>query len=169
MQRSTHDGTSKVFIAIHPLDPEDASAIIPIRTAAPLAKGVRWSVDARTQFDALLERVSPRKDVTFESGSLGDVPGLWVHPASSRSGEALLHLHGGWFSAGSATAYRHLVGHIAARAGAKAFVPDYRLAPEHPFPAAADDVLAATAGWMIAEYAGWRSPEIPPEEIWRWC
>ena len=146
MQRSTHDGTSKAFIAIHPLDPEDASAIIPIRTAARFAKGVRWSVDARTQFDALMERVSPRKDVTFESGTLGDVPGLWVHPASSRSGEAILHVHGGWFSSGSATAYRHLVGHIAARAGARAFVPDYRLAPEHPFPAAVDDVLATYRG-----------------------
>jgi acetyl esterase/lipase len=146
MQRSTRDGTSKAFIAIHPLDPEDASAIIPIRTAARLAKGVRWSVDARTQFDALMERVSPRKDVTFESGTLGDVPGLWVHPASSRSGEAILHVHGGWFSSGSATAYRHLIGHIAARAGARAFVPDYRLAPEHPFPAAVDDVLACYRG-----------------------
>jgi epsilon-lactone hydrolase len=146
MQRSTHDGTSKAFIAIHPLDPEDASAIIPIRTAVRLAKGVRWSVDARTQFDALMERVSPRKDVTFESGTLGDVPGLWVHPASSRSGEAILHVHGGWFSSGSATAYRHLVGHIAARAGARAFVPDYRLAPDHPFPAAVDDVLACYRG-----------------------
>ena len=146
MQRSTSDGTSKAFIAIHPLDPEDASAIIPIRTAARFAKGVRWSVDARIQFDALMERVSPRTDVTFESGTLGDIPGLWVHPASSRSGEAILHVHGGWFSSGSAKAYRHLVGHIAARAGVRAFVPDYRLAPEHPFPAAVDDVLATYRG-----------------------
>jgi acetyl esterase/lipase len=55
-------------------------------------------------------------------------------------------LHGGWFNFGTAKAYRHLVGHIAARAGAKAFVPDYRLAPEHPFPAAVDDVLACYRG-----------------------
>jgi acetyl esterase/lipase len=55
-------------------------------------------------------------------------------------------LHGGWFNFGTAGAYRHLVGHIAARAGAKAFVPDYRLAPEHPFPAAVDDVLACYRG-----------------------
>src|SRR4029077_8676992 len=71
---------------------------------------------------------------------------LWVHPASSRSGEAILHLHGGWFNFGSAKAYRHLVGQIAARAGARAFVPDYRLAPEHPFPAAVDDALACYRG-----------------------
>jgi epsilon-lactone hydrolase len=146
MQRSTSDDTSRTFITIHPLDPEDASAIIPIRTAARFAKGVRWSVDARTQFDALMERVSPPTDVTFESGTVGDIPGLWVHPAASRPGEAILHVHGGWFSSGSAWAYRHLVGHIAARAGARAFVPDYRLAPEHPFPAAVDDVLACYGG-----------------------
>ena len=146
MRRSTTGGTSEAFVEIHPLDPEDASAITPMRTAVRAAKGVRWTIDARPQFDALMERVSPRDDVTFESGTVGDVPGLWVLPASSRPGEAILHLHGGWFSAGSARAYRHLVGHIAARASTKAFVPDYRLAPEHPYPAAVDDVLAAYRG-----------------------
>ena len=146
MQRSTSDGTSKAFVSIHPLDPEDAATISSMRTAARAAKGLRWRIDARAQFDALMERVSPPDDVTFESGTVGDIPGLWVHPASSRSGEAILHLHGGWFHAGSARAYRHLVGHIAARAGTRAFVPDYRLAPEHPFPAAVDDVLATYRG-----------------------
>src|SRR5258705_9319941 len=133
-------------VAIHPLDPEDASVIAQIRSATRAQKGVTWRIDARKQFDGLMESVSPRNDVTFESATVGDVPGLWVHPASSRSDEAILHLHGGWFSAGSARAYRHLVGHIAARAGARAFVPDYRLAPEHPFPAAVDDVLATYRG-----------------------
>ncbi len=131
---------------IHPLDPEDASAIIPMRTAARTQKGAPWRIEARKFYDALMEGVSPRDDVTFESATVGDVPGLWVHPASSRSDEAILHVHGGWFNAGSATAYRHLVGHIAARAGTRAFVPDYRLAPEHPFPAAVDDVLATYRG-----------------------
>src|ERR1700726_4120265 len=60
--------------------------------------------------------------------------------------QAIVHLHGGWFNFGSAKAYRHLVGRIAARAGARAFIPDYRLAPEHPFPAATDDVLACYQG-----------------------
>ena len=107
------------------------------------AKGVRAAtIDARTQFDSLMERVPAPGDVTFEAGVVGEVNGLWVNPASSRSGETILHVHGGWFNFGTAKAYRHLVGHIAARAGAKTFVPDYRLAPEHPFPAAVDDVLA---------------------------
>jgi monoterpene epsilon-lactone hydrolase len=93
-----------------------------------------------------MESVLPRTDVTFEADTLGGVPGLWVHPADWRSDEAILHLHGSWFNFGSARAFRHLVGHIAARAAARAFIPDYRLAPEHPFPAATDDVLACYQG-----------------------
>src|SRR5258706_15803371 len=142
---STSESLGTVGV-IHPLDAEDASVIAQIRSATRAQKGVRWTIDARKQFDALMEAVSPRPDVTFESATVGDVPGLWIHPASSRFGEAILHLHGGWFSAGSAKAYRHLVGHIATRAGARAFVPDYRLAPEHPFPAAVDDALSAYRG-----------------------
>ena len=65
-----------------------------------------------------------RGDVTLEADTLDGAPGLWVHPADGRSGEAIVHLHGGWFNFGSAKAYRHLVGHIAARAGARAFIPD---------------------------------------------
>jgi len=133
-------------VVIHPLDPEDASTISRIEAAARPYKGARWRIEARPQYDALMEGVSPRGEVTFKSDTVGGVPGLWVHPASSRPDEALLHLHGGWFNAGSARAYRHLVGHIAARAGTRAFVPDYRLAPEHPFPAAIDDVVATYQG-----------------------
>jgi acetyl esterase/lipase len=109
-------------------------------------KGARRGIEARGEFDALMESVLPRDDVTFEADTLGGVRGLWVHPADWRSGEAIVHLHGGWFNFGSARAFRHLVGHIAARAGARAFIPDYRLAPEHRFPAATDDVLACYRG-----------------------
>jgi len=133
-------------VVIHRLDPADAAALVPMRAGARPQKGVPWRIEARPFYDALLEGVSPRCDVTFEAATVGGVPGLWIRPASSRSDEAILHLHGGWFHAGSATAYRHLVGHIAARAGTRAFVPDYRLAPEHPFPAGVDDVLATYRG-----------------------
>jgi acetyl esterase/lipase len=146
MQDSTTDRTSTGYVAIHPLDPEDAPITAAMRAMVSASKGARPGIEARGQFDALMESVSPRADVTFEADTIGGVSGLWVHPANSRSGEAILHLHGGWFRFGSAKAYRHLVGHIAARAGARAFIPDYRLAPEYPFPAAADDVLACYQG-----------------------
>jgi len=131
---------------IHPLDPEDAPIIDQIRTATRAQKGARWTIEARQQYDALMEGVAPAAGVTLASATVGGVPGVWVHPASRRTDEAILHLHGGWFHAGTAKAYRHLVGHIAKRAGASAFVPDYRLAPEHRFPAAVDDALATYRG-----------------------
>jgi acetyl esterase/lipase len=134
------------FAVIHPLDPDDAAIIAAIRAMASSTKGVSAGIEARGQFDAFMESVLPRDDVAFEADTVGGVSGLWVHPVNWRSDEAIVDLHGGWFNFGSAKAYRHLVGHIAARAGARAFVPDYRLAPEHPFPAATDDVLACYRG-----------------------
>jgi monoterpene epsilon-lactone hydrolase len=72
--------------------------------------------------------------------------GWWAKPAKTREGSAILHLHGGLFNWGTAHAFCNLVGHIARRAGAAAFIPDYRLAPEHPFPAAVKDVEACYRG-----------------------
>jgi acetyl esterase/lipase len=146
MPGSATDRTSTGFVVVHPLDPEDAAITAAMRAMVSSTKGVSRGIEARGQFDALMESVLPRDDVRFEADTLGGVPGIWVHSANWRTGEAIVHLHGGWFNFGSAKAYRHLVGHIAARAGARAFVPDYRLAPEHPFPAATDDVLACYRG-----------------------
>jgi epsilon-lactone hydrolase len=146
MQGSATDRTSPDFVVVHPLDPEDAVITTAMRAMVSSTKGVLRGIEARGQFDALMESVSPRDDVTFEADTLGGIPGIWVRPAGWRPDEAIVHLHGGWFNFGSAKAYRHLVGHIAARAGARAFIPDYRLSPEHPFPAATDDVLACYRG-----------------------
>jgi alpha/beta hydrolase fold len=85
----------------------------------------------------------------------------------SRFEEAMLHVHGGWFNLGTAKAYRHLVAHIAARVGAKVFVPDYRLAPELPFPAAVEDVLSCYRGLDERVFVGLPSRETLPAAIWR--
>lgn len=133
-------------IVTHPLDPEDAAPMKAMRAMVSSTKGKLRGIEAREPFDALMERVLPRDDVMFEAETVGGIPGLWVRPARFRSDEAILHLHAGWFSLGTARAFRHLVGHVAARSGARAFIPDYRLAPEHPFPAAVEDVLACYRG-----------------------
>jgi monoterpene epsilon-lactone hydrolase len=146
MQGSTAKQPSTGPIEIHPLDSGDAAIAAAMREMLSSSKGARAGIGARGQFDALMERVLPRNDVIFEADTIGGIPGMWVHPANPRSDEAILHLHGGWFNFGSAKAYRHLVGHIVARVGARAFIPDYRLAPENPFPAATDDALACYQG-----------------------
>jgi len=152
MQGSTAGRTSKSFVVTHPLDPEDAAITAVMRAMTSAAKGVQRGIEARGQFDSFMESVLPRDDVTFEADILGGIPGLWVNPADGRRDAAIVHLHGGWFNFGSAKAYRHLVAHIAVRAGARAFIPDYRLAPEHPFPAATDDVLACYRGLAARDF-----------------
>jgi monoterpene epsilon-lactone hydrolase len=82
--------------------------------------------------------------VRFREDRVDEIPGWCCEPTDTLPGAALLHLHGGWFNLESAAAYRHLVGHIARSAGA--FIPDYPLAPEHPFPAAIDDARASLRG-----------------------
>jgi monoterpene epsilon-lactone hydrolase len=156
MQASATDHTSRTSVVTHPLDPGDAPVIAALRAMTRSAKGARQGIEARGPFDAFMGSVTPRDDVTFETGALGGIPGIWVNPANRRPDEAILHLHGGWFSLGSAKGYRNLVAQIAARAGAKAFIPDYGLAPEHPFPAATDDALAcyrALAGSRVRRIA----------------
>jgi acetyl esterase/lipase len=109
-------------------------------------KGKLEGVAARGPYNGIMERVAPPDGVSFEADTVGGISGWWAKPARARKGTAILHLHGGWFNWGSAQAFRNLVGHIAMSAGADAFIPDYRLAPEHPFPAAVKDAEACYRG-----------------------
>jgi epsilon-lactone hydrolase len=67
MQRSTTDRTSTGYAAVHPLDPEDAAITAAMRAMVRSAEGARPGIEARAQFDALMESVLPRDDVTFEA------------------------------------------------------------------------------------------------------
>jgi epsilon-lactone hydrolase len=77
----------------------------------------------------------------------GGVPSLLLSPRPEAAPTVLL-LHGGGYVMGSAFGYRHLASAVAAAADACVIVPDYRLAPEHPFPAAIEDALRAYL-WML--------------------
>ena len=134
------------WLAVHPLSPEDALGATALRASVAAFKGKLAGTAARAPFDDIMERVAAPPDVTVAADTVGGIPGLWAKPARPRQGAAILHLHGGWFNLGTARAYRNFVGHVAASAGAAAFVPDYRLAPEHPFPAAVEDVATCYRG-----------------------
>jgi acetyl esterase/lipase len=131
---------------MHPISSGDQAAMTALRAIIEPNKGRLQGTAARGPFDAIMSRVSVPAGVTFTSDTVGGVSGSWCRPERARVREAVLHLHGGWFNWGSAQAFRNLVGHIAARTGAEAFVPDYRLAPEHPFPSATEDVRACYLG-----------------------
>ncbi len=79
------------------------------------------------------------RDVTRIAQDCGAVPADWVGVPESRSERVLLYLHGGSFAFRFANAHATLAARICRRLGTRALIPDYRLAPEHPFPAAPDD------------------------------
>ncbi len=153
-QKTVEDTAWSVF---HPISAEDAAAAAAMRAIIEPHKGLMQGTAARQPFDAIMEHVPAPADVTYEPDTVGGVPGWWCRPATPLPNAAILYLHGGWYVWGSAQAYRHLAGHVAARAGAPAFVADYRLAPEHPFPAA---LLDAQACWQGLAERGLRRSAI---------
>jgi epsilon-lactone hydrolase len=74
----------------------------------------------------------------------------FITPKKVIPDQAVLYLHGGGYTICSPATHRNLVGRIAKRAHAYALVPDYRLAPENPFPAALEDALSAW-DWLLAQ------------------
>lgn len=86
--------------------------------------------------------------VTYEAGTVGEIPGLWAIPSGADTASALLYLHGGGYVMGSSATHRKMVGHLAKAIGVRAFIADYRLAPEHPYPAAIKDAVAAFRGLL---------------------
>lgn len=148
MQSEFRGNTSMAhsWSVIHPLDPEDSAAMATLRSTVAAMKGKLAGVAARTPFNGIMERVATPAGVSFAADTVGGISGWWAKTARPRKGAAILHLHGGWFNWGAAQAFRNLVGHMALGAGADAFLPDYRLAPEHPFPAAVKDAEACYRG-----------------------
>src|ERR1700727_2446996 len=138
--------TQGAWCVIHPLSPEDSAAMTALRSAVAGMKGKLEGTAARGPFNGIMERVGAPVGVTFEVDKVGGISVWWARPTQVRKGTAILHLHGGWFNWGTAQAFRNLVGHIALSAGVDAFIPDYRLAPEHPFPAAIKDAEACYRG-----------------------
>ncbi len=146
MQTPRENHSTAPWLMHHACSVEDQAAMAAMRAIVEPNKGKLQGAAARAPYDAIMERVAAPADVVYEADYVGGISGWWCRPQAARPGQAIMHLHGGWFTFGSAQAFRHLAGHIAASAGAAAFVPDYRLAPEHPFPAAVEDVRACYAG-----------------------
>lgn len=91
-----------------------------------------------------LSRIAPMlqttpRGVTVQPVSANGVPAAWVIPEGCEDDKVILYLHGGAFVIGSIDSHKKMVGHLARAAGCRALLIDYRLAPEHPFPAALDD------------------------------
>jgi acetyl esterase/lipase len=110
----------------------------------------------REQFDKMVALQTVPADCTAEQVSAGGVPAVWITVPQARNDAVLLYLHGGGYMIGSAKAYAGLAAAIGKAAGMNVLVPDYRLGPEHPFPAPIDDAMTAY-GWLVNQTTQARS------------
>ncbi|THD64491.1 MAG: alpha/beta hydrolase [Phenylobacterium sp.] len=104
----------------------------------------------RQAYDAMTSETPIAEGVEMQAIDRDGVRGWWVRRAGAPADRAILFLHGGAYMLGSAQAYRGFASQIAVRAGVAAFIPDYPLAPEHPFPAAPQAAVAALR-WLADE------------------
>ena len=101
-------------------------------------------ITAQRKYLELMSSAPPApKDTHVEKVSTGGIPGLRVTVGTPTSTSALVHLHGGAYTVGSPRIYRNFAANLAELTGRAVYLPDYRLAPEHPYPAALDDAIAA--------------------------
>jgi acetyl esterase/lipase len=110
--------------------------------------------EMRTAYETFLAQAPIPESVDIRPVNAGGVSSLAIAPAGDQE-TAILYLHGGGYTVGSAYGYRPLVGALVAAAGVGALVPDFRLAPEHPFPAALEDALSAYH-WLLDQRGGGR-------------
>ncbi|HIF33708.1 MAG TPA: alpha/beta hydrolase [Planctomycetaceae bacterium] len=89
------------------------------------------------------------KDVKLIRSKIGEISCEWVLAADADPDVRLVYLHGGGFVSGSGGYYLPLAAHISAAAKCAVLLPDYRLAPEHPFPAGLNDCVAAHQ-WVVS-------------------
>jgi len=115
---------------------------------APVFRATTSIPELRSFLDTMSAQSPPPAGVTAEKVMAGTAPGEWVQASGQGPERVILYLHGGAYSFGSSVSHRGLAGHLAIAAGARALVLDYRLAPEHPFPAAIDDATAAYR-WLL--------------------
>jgi epsilon-lactone hydrolase len=112
-------------------------------------------VEQRRRRMAQVNRLSPPpRGIEYRAAAHGNVPGQCVTvrgaPPARR---AVLYLHGGGYCVGSPATHRVITGQLARCCRARVFAADYRLAPEHPFPAAVDDAVAAYRGLLDDGFA----------------
>jgi acetyl esterase/lipase len=117
------------------------------------------TVDKVHQVRRRLKRLEARRadhpGIRFEAAEVGGVPCEWVTPEEGiLDDRVLVYLHGGAYAIATPQLYRPLTARLARATGARILVPDYRLAPEHPFPAAPDDALAVWEGLLASGRKG---------------
>lgn len=109
--------------------------------------------ERRARYEKLADWLGGAPDARCEPVDAGGVPAEWVAAPGVDPARAALLLHGGGYAIGSIATHRRLAYDLSAASGARVLVIDYRLAPEHPFPAALDDAVLAWRWLLQAGFA----------------
>src|SRR6266849_1786869 len=110
--------------------------------------------EQRASFDVLVENyvghpIPLPEGTRVESVDVDGIPAAWIYPPDAQTERVVLYLHGGFYILGSLKSHRDLVARLSSAAGVRSLLLDYRLAPEHVFPASLDDALTAYR-WLLA-------------------
>jgi acetyl esterase/lipase len=122
------------------MEQSDIAAIRALLSAKP--RPVGWAA-RRQRLDEIGSVWPAASDVTLTTVDVGGIPGEWSTAPGSDSSPVLLFFHGGGYCSGSIVSHRRMVSEAGRAGGVRTLAIDYRLAPEHPFPAALDDALTA--------------------------
>jgi acetyl esterase/lipase len=98
-------------------------------------------VKLRRRLDSWARILRTPRTVQVSREELEGLQAEWLTPRRAADGKLLLYLHGGGYVFGSCATHRQMVSYIARASGVRALLPEYRLAPEHPFPAAIEDIV----------------------------
>jgi acetyl esterase/lipase len=142
-------GRSEETAAAKPrkVSPEGVAYLKRLRNGTPFGKN---GFDLPALRAGMSSRRPPTiKDVKLITTKVGDIPAEWVLAPEADPNLRLLYIHGGGFVSGSGGFYLAMAAHISAAGKCAVLLPDYRLAPEHRFPAGLDDCVAAHE-WMLA-------------------
>jgi len=104
----------------------------------------------RRLIDQIGQRAKPYEGVSVVPHNVNGRDAEWLIPPTQVAGSVILYFHGGAYQVGSLRSHRHLVSQIAGASQLKALLIDYRLAPEHPFPAAVEDSFLAYQ-WLLSQ------------------
>lgn len=107
----------------------------------------------RKRLDQLGRWARSARHVAIEEKPVAGVRAEWYRPEHAEPGKLLLYLHGGAYSLGSCDSHRKLVTHMAKDGNIETVMPEYRLAPEHPFPAGLDDAVTIYKELLASGYA----------------
>ncbi len=134
---------------IVPLDPEDTDQEKVLRKK--MAEFFASSYDGRrATYDRFVGLTPNVPSISFESVSVGSINGWWCKPPNVPTDRAILYLHGGCYTLGTAAAYRGLGSQIASRTGIAVFVLNYPLAPEAKLPVAYELTLDVIR-WLLQQ------------------